>query len=87
MNHWIYKERYLNKFSMTLGKISAIGVIQVESVMYTWIAHNLETPEKEIQDTSCRGSGVSPSFKKSPKIGGYRGLTETISAVSYRLKE
>jgi hypothetical protein len=28
------------------------------------------------------GLGVSPSFKKSPKIGGYRGLSETISAVS-----
>jgi hypothetical protein len=29
------------------------------------------------------GLGVSPSCKKSPKIGGYRGLIETISAVSY----
>ena len=28
------------------------------------------------------GLGVSPRFKKSPKIGGYRGLIETISAVS-----
>ena len=28
------------------------------------------------------GLGVSPSFKKSPKIGGYRGLIETIAAVS-----
>jgi len=26
------------------------------------------------------GLGVSPSFKKSPKIGGYRGLINTISA-------
>jgi hypothetical protein len=26
------------------------------------------------------GLGVSPSFKKSPKIGGYRGLIKTISA-------
>jgi hypothetical protein len=28
------------------------------------------------------GLGVSTSFKKSPKIGGYRGLIKTISAVS-----
>jgi hypothetical protein len=28
------------------------------------------------------GLGVSPSFKKSPKIGGYRGLIESIPAVS-----
>jgi hypothetical protein len=26
------------------------------------------------------GLGVSPSFKKSPKIGGYRGLIKAISA-------
>jgi len=26
--------------------------------------------------------GVSPSYKKSPKIGGYRGLIETVLAVS-----
>jgi hypothetical protein len=25
------------------------------------------------------GLGVSPSYKKSPKIGGYRGLIETIN--------
>jgi hypothetical protein len=25
--------------------------------------------------------GLSPSFKKSPKIGGYRGLIKTISIV------
>jgi len=27
--------------------------------------------------------GCPPALKKSPKIGGYRGLIETISAVSY----
>jgi hypothetical protein len=27
------------------------------------------------------GLGVSPSFNKSPKIGGYRGLIDTISVV------
>jgi hypothetical protein len=27
--------------------------------------------------------GCPPAFKKSPKIGGYRGLIENISAVSY----
>jgi hypothetical protein len=26
--------------------------------------------------------GCPPALKKSPKIGGYRGLIETISAVS-----
>ena len=41
-----------------------------------------ETTEKEVQDTSCRGSGGIPQLWKSPKIGGYRGLIETISAVS-----
>jgi hypothetical protein len=29
------------------------------------------------------GLGVSPSYKKSPKIGGYRGLIKTTSAFSY----
>jgi hypothetical protein len=33
----------------------------------------------------ARGLGVSPSFKKSPKIGGFRGLIESISTVSNRL--
>jgi hypothetical protein len=28
------------------------------------------------------GLGVSPSFKKSPRTGGYRELIETISEVS-----
>ena len=28
------------------------------------------------------GLGVYPSFKKSPKIGGYRGLIKTISTSS-----
>jgi len=36
-----------------------------------------------VQDTSCRDSGGGPHLKKSPKIGGYRGLIETISASSY----
>ncbi len=31
------------------------------------------------------GLGVSPSFKKSPKIGGFRGLIKTSSAVSLQL--
>ncbi len=41
-----------------------------------------ETAEKEVQDTSCRGSGGVPQLYKSPKIGGYRGLIESISAIS-----
>jgi hypothetical protein len=41
-----------------------------------------ETAEKEVQDTSCRGSGGVPQLqKKSPKTGGYRGLIKTISVV------
>jgi len=37
-----------------------------------------ETAEKEVQDTSCRGSGGAPQLKKSPKFGGYRELIEAI---------
>jgi hypothetical protein len=35
-----------------------------------------------VPDTSCGGSGGAPQIQKSPKIGGYRGLIESISAVS-----
>jgi len=41
-----------------------------------------ETAEKEVQDTFCRGSGGVPQLQKSPKTGGYRGLIESISAIS-----
>jgi len=41
-----------------------------------------ENAEKEAQETSWRGSGGVPQLQKSPKIGGFRGLIETISAVS-----
>ncbi len=34
----------------------------------------IENMYKEVQDSSCRGSGGVPQFSKSPKIGGYRGL-------------
>jgi hypothetical protein len=42
---------------------------------------------KRLLKKKCRilpagGLGVSPSFLKFPKIGGYRGLIESISAVS-----
>ena len=40
-----------------------------------------ETAEKEVQDTSCRGSGGVPQLQKSPKIGGFRGLIKSISEV------
>jgi hypothetical protein len=33
------------------------------------------------------GSGGVPQLQNSPKIGGYRGLIETIAAVSYHLPE
>jgi hypothetical protein len=39
-----------------------------------------ETAEKEVQDTSCRGSGGVPQLLNSPKPGGYRGLIKDISA-------
>ena len=41
-----------------------------------------ETADKELQDSTCRGSGGVPQLKKSPKTGGFRGLMETITAVS-----
>ena len=49
----------------------------------------METAEKEVQDTSCRGSGGVPQLQKPPEIGGYRGLIERISALSrgYRRKK
>jgi hypothetical protein len=40
----------------------------------------LETAEKDVQDTSCRGSGGVPQLNKIPKIGEFGG--ETISAGS-----
>jgi len=46
------------------------------------IAIYRDTTEKEVQDTSCRGSGGVPQLQKSPKTGGYRGLIKTISAFS-----
>jgi hypothetical protein len=37
---------------------------------------------REVQDTSCRGSGGVPQPLKSPKTGGFRGLTNNASALS-----
>jgi len=46
---------------------------------------HIERPlKKRCRILPARGLGVSPSFKISPKHGGYRGLIESISAVSYR---
>jgi hypothetical protein len=36
---------------------------------------------REVQDTSCRGSGGVPQSLKSPKTGGFRGLTSNASAL------
>jgi hypothetical protein len=47
------------------------------------MSHYFETAETEVQDTSCRVSGGVPQLYKSPKTGGYRGLIEGISAVSF----
>jgi hypothetical protein len=38
--------------------------------------------EKEVQDTSCQGSGGCPRDLKVPQDWGIRGLIKTISAVS-----
>jgi hypothetical protein len=43
---------------------------------------NNKAAEKEVQDTSCRGSGGVPQIKKIPQDWGIRGLIETITAVS-----
>ena len=43
---------------------------------------NIETDEKEVQDSSCRGSWNVPKLYKFPKIVGYRKLIMTISAFS-----
>jgi hypothetical protein len=40
-----------------------------------------ETSEKEVQDTSCRGSGGAPPALKVPQELGFRGLIETISVI------
>jgi hypothetical protein len=45
------------------------------------MAQIIETAEKEVQDTSCWGSGSVPQLLKSPRIGGYRGLIKAISAI------
>jgi hypothetical protein len=42
----------------------------------------METAEKEVPDTSGRGFGGVPQSHKSPMIGGFRGLNETISVFS-----
>jgi hypothetical protein len=41
-----------------------------------------ETAKKRYRILPAGDLGVPPKFKKSPKIGGYAGLIETISAVS-----
>ena len=41
-----------------------------------------DTAEKEVQDTSCRGSGGCPPALKVPQDWGIRGLIKTISALS-----
>jgi hypothetical protein len=46
------------------------------------VVHYKGSPEG---NPSGGGLGVSPSFKKSPKIGGYRGLLKTTSTVSQRI--
>jgi hypothetical protein len=37
--------------------------------------------KKRCRILKAGGLGVSHSFKKSPKIGGYRGLIETINVI------
>jgi len=77
-------------FKIDLRSLSFLGMLKqvqhdnVEGISYIEL---FEIAEKELQDTSCRGSGGVPQLLKSPKIGGYRGLIESISAVSSRLME
>jgi hypothetical protein len=40
--------------------------------------------KKKCRILPAGGLGVSPRFKISPKIGGYRGLIETIPAISLK---
>ena len=47
---------------------------------------NWRLPKKRCRILPAGGLGVSPSFKISPKTGGYRGLIETILAVSLNMK-
>jgi hypothetical protein len=46
--------------------------------------YNKRQLKKRCRMLPAGGLGVSPSLKKSPEIGGYRGLIETISAVPIR---
>jgi hypothetical protein len=41
-----------------------------------------ETAKKEVQDTSCRGSGGCPLAIKNPQDRGIQGLIENITVVS-----
>ena len=43
--------------------------------------YTLEATEKEVQDTSCRGSGGVPQLKNIPQDWGIRGLIKTVSTV------
>ena len=40
-----------------------------------------ETAEKRCRILPARSLGVSPSFKKSPEIRGYRGLIKTMFGI------
>jgi hypothetical protein len=42
----------------------------------------IETAEKEVQDTSCRGSGGVPAALKVPQDWGIRELIKAITAIS-----
>jgi len=55
------------------------GVFYVLKVKYLYRWRPLK---KRCRIPPAGGLGVSPSFKKSPKTGGYRGLINTISAFS-----
>ena len=46
------------------------------------LLNDYETAEKEVQDTSCWGSGGVPQIIKIPQDWGIRGLIVAISEVS-----
>ena len=64
------------------GEIPEAQLLDVGIMVFDTETVTEKTAEKEMQDTFCWGSGVFPCFEKSPKIGGHRGLMESISAVS-----
>ena len=54
-----------------------MGLLKRENVR----GNNKRSLRKKCRALPAGGLGVSPSFKKPPKIGGYRGLIEAINVI------